>query len=74
MCSGWWLDNRIKPFGSHGARSHDHGTPIINLGSDSINHIDLRALQLYLSVSVYPDGGNQPVGVSRSTTFATRSW
>ena len=41
---------------------------IYDLDSDLTNHIDLRVLQLDLRVTVYPDGGNRPVGVCRSTT------
>ena len=39
-----------------------------DLNSDSTNPIDLRVLLLDLRVTVYPDGRNRPVGVSRSTT------
>lgn len=39
-----------------------------DLYSDLTNLIDLRVVLLDLRITVYPDGGNRPVGVSRSTT------
>ena len=45
--------------------SHAHK---YDLYSDSTNLIDLCMLPLDLRVTVYPDGGNRPVGVSCSTT------
>jgi hypothetical protein len=73
VCNRKQFDNRSKLFGAQGARSHDHGKSMMNLGSDSINQTDLCAPQLDLRVTVYPDDGNQPAGVSHSKTFAARS-
>ena len=41
--------------------------------SDSIKLFDLRSPHPGLRVTVYPDGGNRPVGVCRSMTLVVRS-